>query len=337
MSGNQEQYEALLAKYLRNECTDDERAQLDRWYASLDETVSMPVESELAAIGQKNWSVIASQIGQQQPPVQKLPMAFRWSRIAAAVAGLTILAGIGWYAEQRTGFLATVVATQQTASNGWVVKANTTNRPLLVSLSDGSIVTLRPNSELRYPSRFSKTNRVVELTGQAFFEVQKDPAHPFRVHTNRLDVNVLGTSFTVRAFAGQPTAEVSVRTGRVEVVRSRDKANLVLMPNERVTVSDDARLLVKSLVDRPVVVNPKAVVNAFNFANAPVADVFGTLERAYTVSIRFDAKTLANCTLTAQLTDQPLFTKLDMICASIGATYAVQGTEIVVTGTGCDE
>jgi hypothetical protein len=91
------------------------------------------------------------------------------------------------------------------------------------------------------------------------------------VQTRSVLVRVLGTSFTVRAFADQPTAEVSVRTGRVSVSPADGKSNrtrpgIVLIPNEKATLTVAGNRLAKSLVTQPVVLNPKAVTNQFVFA-----------------------------------------------------------------------
>src|SRR6266705_1203492 len=68
-----------------------------------------------------------------------------------------------------------------------------------VQLPDGSTVWLNASSNLTYDKDFGKNLREVNLTGEAFFDVVKDPAHPFIIHTNVIDVKVLGTEFNVRA------------------------------------------------------------------------------------------------------------------------------------------
>jgi transmembrane sensor len=64
--------------------------------------------------------------------------------------------------------------------------------------------------------------------------------------------------------------------------------------------------------------------------------VFARLEKAYGLSIVYDKAVLKNCQLTVPMTDEPFFTKLDIICQTIGASYKVEGTQVVITGAGCD-
>ncbi len=283
------------------------------------------------------WQRLQETIVSDAAPVRPLRVRSAWQwAVAASVAGL-VLAGSGWLIWQQQAEnepIAGIVNRPEQA--GWVLTSNQTDTPRSLTLTDGSTVSLLPNSQVRYPARFAGALRTVQLAGEAFFAVRPDKAHPFVVQTQSVLVRVLGTSFTIRDFAGQPTAEVSVKTGRVSVSPADGKTGLVLIPNERATLTVAGNRLAKSLVAQPIVVNPHAVTNQFVFADTPVSDVFDELERAYGVTIRYDQQRLANCTLTARLTDQPLFTKLGMVCTSIGASYHVEGATIVVSGTGCD-
>ncbi len=84
-------------------------------------------------------------------------------------------------------------------------------------LSDGTRVYLNSESELRYPVRFMGKEREVELKGEAFFEVKRDPSCPFVVRTGEMKTRVLGTSFNVFAYADEPLMETTLFSGRVEV------------------------------------------------------------------------------------------------------------------------
>ena len=122
-----------------------------------------------------------------------------------------------------------------------------------VILSDGSTVTLEQGSQLIYPSSFGGGQRKVYLQGEAFFEVAKNPAQPFLIYTGISVVQVVGTSFRIKANAGQSPDQIAVRTGRVLVYRYRDFARagsnepalaekaLVLLPNEQVVLDHDTK------------------------------------------------------------------------------------------------
>ena len=70
-----------------------------------------------------------------------------------------------------------------------------------LTLMDGTKVCLNSNSKLKYPSEFGSGNRYVQLEGEAYFEVAKDPDHPFVVDVNNMQIKVLGTAFNVNAYA----------------------------------------------------------------------------------------------------------------------------------------
>ena len=94
-----------------------------------------------------------------------------------------------------------------------------------LKLADGTSVWMFADSEIRFPTRFKGNKREVYLSGEAYFEVHHDPAHPFYVKTKSLDVKVLGTSFNVKAYNNMESVETSLVEGLVSV-----KDN-VLRPN----------------------------------------------------------------------------------------------------------
>ena len=96
----------------------------------------------------------------------------------------------------------------------------------LVLLSDGSQVWLNRNATLTYPEKFEKHNRKVELKGEAFFEVSKNPGKPFIVSTSNSSVEVLGTSFNINSSSKQ--TEVTVTTGKVKVTNANKSNNVII-------------------------------------------------------------------------------------------------------------
>src|SRR6202000_336004 len=86
----------------------------------------------------------------------------------------------------------------------------------VVRLSDSTIVYLGPDSKINFPGRFNGKTRELNLEGEAFFQVKKDHQHPFIIHTGDVSTTVLGTSFKITAFKGEPLT-VSVATGKVRV------------------------------------------------------------------------------------------------------------------------
>lgn len=87
----------------------------------------------------------------------------------------------------------------------------------LINLPDGTSVILKQGSSLRYAAKFNGHTREVHLSGEAYFEVKKDPSRPFLVYSNELVTKVLGTSFSVKAWKDDKKFKVTVTTGKVAV------------------------------------------------------------------------------------------------------------------------
>jgi len=100
-----------------------------------------------------------------------------------------------------------------------------------ITLPDSSVVELNADSKLTYPSKFTGASREVQLTGEAFFNVQQDARHPFHVITRNLTITVLGTSFNLQCYPGKGQARVALVTGRVGL-NSVDKKTIELAPSE---------------------------------------------------------------------------------------------------------
>ncbi|RZK47109.1 MAG: DUF4974 domain-containing protein [Pedobacter sp.] len=108
-----------------------------------------------------------------------------------------------------------------------------------IRLPDGSAVWLNSASELRYPINISKSKqRLVELTGEAYFEVKQDKAHPFIVKTHKQKLEVLGTHFNINSYADEPVTKTTLFEGSVRVSELNDPASFgLLKPGEQSILS----------------------------------------------------------------------------------------------------
>lgn len=214
-----------------------------------------------------------------------------------------------------------------------------------VDLPDGSQVKLFPKSRLSYPKAFTSAQRAVNLSGEAFFNVTKNPQRPFLVYANELVTKVLGTSFTIRAFDKNAKVEVIVKTGKVSVYSAKDagaEANapvltgLVLTPNQQVVFDRKELNMKKSLVSLPEpVIAPEVQKATFTFTNTPVNEAFDKLSNAYGVAIVHDTSVLKNCEISAEFTDESFYEQLDLICKAIDARYEIVDAQIVIYSKGC--
>lgn len=269
-----------------------------------------------------------------------LPMP-RWLSWSAAASVALLLGLTSWWLLQRGAPVPNPPLARQDAGL-WVESLSAPNQLMQIQLADGSVVRLSPNSRLRYRKAFGGLLREVYLTGEAFFEVRKNPKQPFVVYANGLVTKVLGTSFRIQARAEDPTVTVAVKTGRVSVYPNQPSRNrdpelrgLVLSPNQKVIYHRSAATMNKTLVERPSPVVAPQELQQFLFEDVPAARVFDAIERAYGVDVVFDEEMLADCTLTINLTDEDLFQKLAVICRVLDAHYKIIDAQVVIYGKGC--
>lgn len=262
-----------------------------------------------------------------------------WLRIAASI---TLILGAAWWFINRnplnTISLDNIISKEQKA-----IHFNNGTKAIIFELSDGSKITLEPKSELHYGNEFGKEKREVFLTGEAFFEVTKDTQRPFLIYTGKLVTKVVGTSFSIKAYEKDNDISVSVRTGKVTVYRQDAKSKnsqslsteIVLVPNQKAVFEKDQELLVKTLVDKPVQLNEIPKNTNLVFEETKILEVLTTLENIYGVKIGFDKEVFSKCSITANLQDETLYQKLDLICELIQAKFEVIDGEIMIYGKGC--
>jgi len=341
---------ALLQKYRSGTASEAEQKLVEQWYAMLEEEPRPISEPEWKALEHRLWTTLQAKAFGKESMAGARVIPF-WQKnffkpgIAAAVA-LLLTIGYVIYKSDLSESSSGVGAVQD-ESAGTRLFTNTSQKPLPLTLEDGSKVTLDPNSELKVPDHFSEHERVVYLSGEAFFEVSENPDRPFLVNAGEITTKVLGTSFRVKARPENPTVEVAVRTGKVSVYErvgnntalpGRKGSGVVLTPNHQVVFSKNEKLFLTSLTDNPTPVpSQEAVVeSSFAFEDVPLREVLDRLEKAYNIDIETEKQNLGECPLTAQLSKKDLYAQLEIICAAIQGTYEIKGTTILINGKGCE-
>ncbi|MDR0845112.1 MAG: DUF4974 domain-containing protein [Tannerella sp.] len=151
-----------------------------------------------------------------------------------------------------------------------------------LSLHDGTKVWLNAQSTLEYPARFTKKERRVTLTGEAFFDVSPTKEHPFIVSTGQLEMKVLGTQFNVYSYADAGYVCASLLEGSLKVYRQgMETKSVTLKPNEEIYYNGGE-----------MKANPLKNANNFlwkdgiyNFEKETLAEIIQKLERYYDVRI----------------------------------------------------
>lgn len=273
---------------------------------------------------------------------RSIPFYQRAAWRAAAILLLT--GGLSWLYYTTHNTVAPSGQGQKiTSASEMLVKTNRTDLEMTVLLSDNSVATLARGSSIRYPRQFAANERRVYLTGEAFFDVAKNPHQPFLVYTHETVTKVLGTSFRIKAFEGDNTEMVAVKTGRVSVFPKNEyegagkPSGVILNPNQQVVYNRRNNKLQKAVTADPVLLAESAVPKDQVFDDKPVREAFDALAKAYGISITYNAETLSNCVISAQFGDENLKQRLNAICQAIGAGYEMENGRVVISSKGCNQ
>lgn len=157
-------------------------------------------------------------------------------------------------------------------------------------LADGSKVWLNAASSLRFPASFAGNTRVVELTGEGYFEVAKNPSRPFHVRLNGMDVQVLGTQFNVNGYQDETEMRTTLLEGKVRVTSGHK--NRVLRPGEQCSVNEKGNVQVMANVNTDEAVAWKN--GLFYFKSADIRTVLRQVSRWYDVDFVYQGKIKAH-------------------------------------------
>jgi len=194
-----------------------------------------------------------------------------------------------------------------TTDNIQAVSFNTLSTPRAghyqVELPDGTEVWLNAASSIRYPTSFSGNKRVVEITGEAYFEVAKNKKMPFIVKVNNSEVQVYGTHFNVMAYNDESAVKTTLLEGSVKCING--KSSCMLKPGEQSELEKDGGYKVSTAVDVNDAVAWKN--GLFHFENDDIETVMRQISRAYNVDVVYNKKSndhfFAEIPLNSQLSD----------------------------------
>lgn len=150
---------------------------------------------------------------------------------------------------------------------------------LKLALPDGSTVLLNSNSSLKMAANFGNTNRSVQLSGEAFFDVYHNEALPFIVKAKNSNIEVLGTTFNVSAFANDRYSQTTLIKGSVAVNTANEK--IKIEPGQQAVVRGDASISIKPNVDISSVLAWKE--GYFRFKDESIENILRDLARWYEI------------------------------------------------------
>jgi ferric-dicitrate binding protein FerR (iron transport regulator) len=285
--------EHLIFKYLSGESTPAEEASLRAWKEASEENNKLflfykalwqETETTLPdAQPAQAYADIARQVGaNSKRPIHPARQRQIWSAMpvlarAAVILLLAVAAiSIGYILRQQEQRMAEPQARI-------IHKSTLKGQKMKTFLPDGSIAWLNAESSISYSEYFGDSLRSVSLQGEVFFEVEKDAQRPFVVQAGSVEVLAVGTAFSVRNYAGEPSIAVSLTEGLVQVDVGHSTDKLMLQPGQglRYGTADHSLQTIQFDPDRAI--NWKDGV--LHFQNATFDQAIQELRRWYGVDI----------------------------------------------------
>lgn len=236
-------------------------------------------------------------------PIQKTSIFIRWGKVAAAVA-IPLLLSLATYHYTKEYYI----------SNSTIVEYSTEyGQSKQVSLSDGTSVWLSPGSTITFPKQFLGKERNISLNGEASFDVAKDPDKRFIVKTSNMEVEALGTVFSVIGYRDLAKTTVTLEEGKVKVdVLTGKPVSLTLLPNEQVIYDAKSGAIERRKVDAQRIALRKD--RYLVFQEASFVEILHAIEKKHGVVFNYDSSKYENRFFTIKFTpDESLESMLDVL------------------------
>jgi len=322
----------LIAKHLANECSEKENIELNNW---INENIENEIEfseikndweilnlnNTMKEINVDNaWDKLKNRIEEDKNIITmndkrtefRLPVYMKYA------AFFIMLLGIGYLTSKVYKNVASGKMLEYVASN------NSVNE---IVLNDGTKVYLNNNSKLSYPAQFSSDIRKVKLTGEAFFDVAKNPDKPFIIEVQNTEIKVLGTSFNVNSNLPDHQVEVFVETGIVQVTQKNgEEKSVVIYPGDIVTVTKNQINQTKNSNENIIAWKTKTIV----FKEENLKNVIHVLNKVYNTNISCNDQSILDLRFTSTFKNQDIESILSVICLAFDLKIDEHDNQITI-------
>jgi len=223
-----------------------------------------------------------------------------------------------------------------------------------IQLPDGTRVWLNAGSKLDYDANYGTEFRKVSLTGEAFFDVVKDPQHPFVVTTPTISIKVLGTAFNLRSYANDKTSEAALVRGRIELtVLKNPEKKIILKASEKLTIFNNEQSTPASpspvsstrvteevpMIELSRIHQTKQdtlpsealwIENKLAFDAEDFESIAKKLERRYNVTIVFENESVKRLRFTGRFQNEPIDKALNALQTTARFNYKTENNQIKI-------
>lgn len=270
----------------------------------------------------------------------------KFSKVAAIL--IVCVAGAYFIYQKTTRVSFAKVASKET----FKIQETPKGSKSTITLSDGTRVIMNADTRLRYPQSFNGATREVYLTGEAFFDVRHNAKKPFIIHTDKINIKVLGTEFNVKSYPGDSTSETTLIRGLIEVtLKDRPDDRIILKPKEKLIVSNrsveksspeikktsptySAGLLISNLhyisKSDSAVAETSWIDNKLVFQDESFGNLAADMSRKYDVNIQFSNDEIKDYRFTGVFEKETLEEALNALQLTEKFNYKIDGTSITI-------
>lgn len=325
----------LLDRYLRGECSPGEKEFVKNWYQSFnqdDDHVSGMDDNEKQLLRDSMYARISGLLSTDSTAKGGKVIQLKFLRYAAAIAAIAFIT-----------YLVLPIHIKQASSvaDQNIIVHNSGKKIREQVLNDGSHVWLSPGAQLTYSKSFGRLDRKLSMSGEAFFEVTKNPQKPFIINSGHIITEVWGTSFRVRDARQAQFADVSVVTGKVSVslpgtppvninkpLPANTRASVMLYPNQQVIYSGKDKALHASQENRADLLIWKKT--NLSFDNATVRNVMPLLNKTFGLNIHTNDDSINNYYITADFDGLNFPQIMEVLHTTLNINYQIDGKNVVL-------
>lgn len=337
MSSDSEYIDKLIARYLTGEASDDEKSRLMQWMNSSEEnkkyfrdteyTLDKTIASHkiIKVDVEKAWNKMRAGIHQKDEIKAREQSGrsfniYGWIRVAAIIL---LVSGIsfGLYIYYYSKGTPPVIVTSQ-------------NKTREYKLNDSTEVFMNRESKISFMSDFGKNKREVLLAGEAYFDVKHINDKPFIVNAGGAMIKDIGTSFNIKAYAGDSIVEVYVESGQVAFY-TVDNPGILIDKGETGTFEKATNSFHKSVEEKPNILDYKNKVLIFQ--DARLSEVIEKLNALYQTNIVLKNQELGSSRITVSFENESIESVIGVIAETLNLSLTPTSDGFILDGIASDK
>lgn len=345
------EYWNLIGKYLKGNLSDQERNALNEWLQERPENsaifdqvkklwLSLEKDNGYEPDVDRNWLKFRKAIEDDIVSVKTVKSPFVREKVSHEKPEKKVVKFAAWPLLLRIAAVLIVgvflvVMTRELFSEQQLITVKTEQKEVReILLPDSSRVYLNENSSLSYSEDFNHKNRVVNLEGEALFEVRKAEGYRFIVFAGDSKTEVLGTSFTVSALEGEDQVSVRVLSGSVAFSLKDESNTVFLVPGSAGVLDVKEQEVHMEEIEDPNFLSWKT--ETLEFDNTEFKKVVAILEAYFDADLRVESEALWDCRYSGTFLHPDIESLLEVLSATMNITYREKDGAYIIAGPGCN-